>query len=68
MRSFVNKLKRSGLSIEPCGKPAVTTSDEFILLVMTTFCFYFSNNYIINLKHLLKNHRLLVLLKEGRGL
>ena len=68
MRSVINKLKKSGPSIEPCGTRAITTSDEIVLLLMITFCFLFSNNYIINSKHLLKNHRLLVLLKEGSGL
>ena len=56
MRSVINKLKKSGPSIEPCGTRAITTSDEIVLLLMITFW------------HLLKNHRLLVLLKEGSGL
>ena len=65
MRSFINKLKRSGLSMEPSGTPAITTSDELVLLFMTTCFSCISSNYVISLKQLLKNHRLLVLLKEG---
>ena len=59
MRSFINKLKRSGPSIEPCGTPAITTSDELVLLFMTTFCFLFKA---------LVEKPILVLLKECRGL
>ena len=41
MRSFINILKRSGLSTKPFGTPSITTSDELVLLFMTTFCFLF---------------------------
>ena len=57
----MSKFKRSSPSREACGTPAITTSDELVLLYMATFC-------CLLLKHLLKNHRLLILLKEGRGL
>ena len=40
----MNKLKRSGLSIQPFGTPATTTSDELALLFMTTFYFSFAKN------------------------
>ena len=64
MRPFINKLKRSGPSIEPSGTAAITTLDEIVLLFMTTFYFLYFK-CIISLKHLVKNHTLLVLLKEG---
>ena len=40
----MNKLKRSGLSKQPFGTPATTTSDELALLFMTTFYFSFAKN------------------------
>ena len=59
MRSFINILKRSGSSTKPFGTPAITTSDELVLLFMTTFCFLFKA---------LVEKPILVLLKECRGL
>ena len=41
MRSFINILKRSGSSTKPFGTPAITASDELVLLFITTFCFLF---------------------------
>ena len=62
MRSFINKLKRSGPLIEP-GMPTIT-----IVYCMTTFCFLYFNSLYNKFKALVENHMLLVLLKEGRGL
>ena len=38
VNKFINKFKRSELSKEPYGTPAITTSDKLVLLFMTTFC------------------------------
>ena len=35
----MSKFKRSSPSREACGTPAITTSDELVLLYMATFCF-----------------------------
>ena len=43
----MNKLKRSGLSIQPFGTPATTTSDELALLFMTTFYFSGATNCLL---------------------
>ena len=34
----MSKFKRSSPSREACGTPAITTSDELVLLYMATFC------------------------------
>ena len=64
----MSKFKRSSPSREACGTPAITTSDELVLLYMATVCCLLLKYLSSYLMHLLKNHRLLILLKEGRGL
>ena len=67
MKLFMNELKKSVPSKKFCGTLAINTSDELVLLLLA-IASYFSNNHIVNLKHLLKNHRLFILLNDGLGL
>ena len=61
----MNKLKRNGLSKQPCRITAITTSDKTCLAIWEySFLFSIFQTNKISSKHFSKNYEVLVLLKE----